>query len=125
MRILIADDDLLLATTLANMVEKCGHAVSGFARTGVGAIRAYGEQRPDVVLMDFSMSKINGANASRMILSQYPAAKIVMLSGFLSKEDLSLVECGAVIMESKPLDFERLREILDHLDPAERGFNPS
>jgi len=125
MRILIADDDLMLATTLANMVEKCGHEVSGFARTGLGAIRAYGEQRPDVVLMDFSMAKINGANASRMILSTYPTAKIVMLSGFLSKEDLSLVECGAVMMEPKPLEIERLKEILEHLNPAAHGFNPS
>ena len=112
----------MLATTLGDMIERCGHEVSGFARTGVGAIRAYGEQRPDVVLMDFSMSKINGANASRLILSQYPAAKIVMLSGFLSKEDLSLVKCGAVIMEPKPLEMERLKEILDNFAP---GINPS
>jgi DNA-binding NarL/FixJ family response regulator len=125
MRILIADDDLMLAATLADMVEKCGHEVSGFARTGVGAIRAYGEQRPEVVLMDFSMTGINGANASRMILSQHPRAKIVILSGFLSKEDLSLVECGAVIMEPKPIDTGRLREILDDLDLAAHGFNPS
>ena len=116
MKILIADDDLMLSTTLGDMVERCGHEVCGFARTGVGAMRAYREKRPDLVLMDFSMSKINGANASRMILSHYPEAKIVMLSGFLSKEDLSVLECGAVLMEPKPLDLERLQEILKQID---------
>ena len=118
MRILIADDDLMLSTTLADMIEKCGHEVSGFARTGVGAVRAYGEQRPDVVFMDYSMSKINGANASRMILSQYPKAKIIILSGFLTKEHLSVLECGAVMMEPKPLSLERLKEILDNIDSS-------
>ena len=118
MHILIADDDLMLASTLADMVERCGHHVSGFARTGVKAIQAYREQRPDVVLMDFSMSRINGANASRLILSKYPDAKIVMLSGILSREDLSVMKCGAAIMEPKPIELERLREILDQFDSS-------
>jgi hypothetical protein len=48
-----------------------------------------------------------------------------MLSGFLSRRDLSMVDCGAVILEPKPIDFPRLREILDQLDAASSGFNPS
>ena len=110
----------MLATTLANMVESCGHEVSGYARTGLAAIHAYGEQQPDAVLMDFSMSKINGANATRMIISKYPEAKIVMLSGILSREDMTLIECGAVIMEPKPIDLNRLKEILTQLGSARR-----
>ena len=118
MKILIADDDLLLAKTLGDMVEKCGHEVSGFAFDGVGVIRAYDQQRPDGVLMDFSMLQLDGSNASRRILSQYPDAKIVILSGYLSKEDLGQLDCGAVMMEPKPIDLERLREILEKIKPA-------
>jgi len=119
MRILIADDDLMLAKTLGNMVEKCGHEVSGFAFDGAGVIRDYEDQRPDVVLMDYSMSQIDGANASRKILSQFPTAKIIMLSGYLTTEALLHLECGAFMKEPKPIEMERLREILIQVNPDE------
>jgi len=115
MRVLIADDDVMLVKTLGNMVESCGHEVCGCAFYGMGVIRAYHELRPDVVLIDYSMSPIDGAAASRIILGQYPDAKIVMMSGFLSKEDLGHLDCGAVIVEPKPIDIDRLREILEQI----------
>ena len=81
-------------------------------------VQDYAEQQPDLVLMDYSMSLINGAEATRVILKQYPAAKIVILSGFLSSEELSQLDCGAVIVEHKPLHFERLKEILNQIETS-------
>ena len=125
MRVLIADDNLLVSSTLADMIMRYGHEVIGIVRTGLDAVRFYSQHIPDMVFMDFSMTKLNGANASRMILSQYPSAKIVMLSGFLTPEDLDQVQCGAFLREPKPLEMDRLKEILDSCDPEAAGFNPS
>lgn len=125
MRILIADDDIMLVKTLGDMVERIGHEVCGFAFDGMEVIRAYDEKRPDVVLIDYSMTPIDGASASRRILSNHPDAKIVIMSGYLSKEDLGLLDCGAVMMEPKPIDMDRLREILEQLNPAGPGPTPS
>ena len=60
------------------------------------------------------------ATASRMILSHNPAAKIVMLSGYLSPDDISAMGCGAVAGLAKPLRGERLKKLLD-----EMGHTPS
>jgi len=116
MRILIADDNRLVASSLATMVRSFGHEVAGIASSGLEAIRSYSQCAPDVVLMDFSMAKLNGATASRMILSNDPNAKIVMLSGYLSKEDLGAMECGAVAGLPKPFQMDRLKKLLEEMD---------
>ena len=116
MRILIADDNRLVASSLATMVRSFGHEVAGIASSGLEAIRSYNRVAPDLVLMDFSMSKLNGATASRMILSTDPKAKIVMLSGYLSKEDLGTMECGAVAGLPKPLRIDRLKKLLEEME---------
>jgi len=116
MRVLIADDDRMVASVLAEMVRNHGHEVTGIARSGLEAIRFYNQSAPDVVLMDFAMSTLNGATASRMIMSQHPEARIVMVSGYLSREDLSQMECGAMVGIPKPLRVERLNTILDEME---------
>jgi len=115
MRVLIADDNKSVASTIAALVSSFGHEVAGIAGSGLEAIRSYNRCVPDVVLMDFAMAKFNGATASRMILSHYPGAKIVILSGYLTQEDLSSMECGAIAGLPKPLQVERLRRLLDEM----------
>lgn len=124
MRVLIADDDRMVASALAEMVLSYGYEVAGIARSGLDAIRFYRQCAPDVVLMDFAMSKLNGATASRVILSQYPDAKIVMLSGYLSQKDLSGMECGAVAGFPKPLRMERLKAVLDEMVGEHESCEP-
>lgn len=80
MRVLIADDQRDVGVTLAALVESCGHQVLQVVGSGLEAIQAYTRLKPDVVLMDFSMPRLNGATASRMILSKDPAAKIVIVT---------------------------------------------
>ena len=113
---LIADDDRMVAASLASMVRSFGHEVVGVANCGLDAIKCYSDCSPDVVLMDFAMSKLNGATASRMIVSHYPAAKIIMLSGYLNPCDISSMECGVIAVLQKPFPIERLKKILDEMD---------
>ncbi|MDQ6626370.1 MAG: response regulator transcription factor [Verrucomicrobiota bacterium] len=106
MRVLIADDHKGVGITLRALVESCGHEVVQVVSSGLEAIQAYTRLKPDVVLMDFSMPHLNGATASRMILSKDPAAKIVMVTG--SSAAAEQADIGAITILPKPVDLDGL-----------------
>ena len=69
MRVLIADDQKGVGTSLAALVTECEHEVVEVVGSGFEAIQAYHRLRPDVVLMDYYMPRLNGATACRNTLS--------------------------------------------------------
>ena len=81
MRVLIADDQKSVGTSLAEMVGLCHHQVVEVVATGMEAIQAYDRHRPDVVLMDYRMPKLNGITACRYILAKDPNARVILISG--------------------------------------------
>ena len=82
MRVLIADDQKSVGTSLAELVRFCKHEVVEVVGSGLEAIQAYGRHHPDVVLMDYNMPKLNGATACRNIVAKYPTARVVLVSAF-------------------------------------------
>lgn len=110
MRVLIADDQKGVGTTLAELVSKCHHEVVEVVGSGFDAIQAYHRHRPDIVLMDYFMPRLNGATACRNILSRYPAANVILVSGVAGAEDLN--HSGAIAVLSKPIDLARLKNLL-------------
>jgi len=115
MRILIVDDDKVFAGELAQLVGVCQHEVVDVVSSGLEAIRSYQQNKPDLVLMDFGMEKLNGLTACRDILSNDPAGRVVILSGIASAMDLSPNYSGAIAVLSKPIAFQQLKEMLDRL----------
>jgi len=111
MRILIADDQRSVGTTLAAMVADCQHEVVEVVASGLEAIQAYDKYKPDVVLMDYWMAKLNGATACRNILAKDPAARIILVSAWTPDYDLA-AESGAISVLSKPVDLQRLEAVL-------------
>ncbi len=79
---LIADDEKDVGKVLAEMVRSCNHEIVGVVGSGLEAIHAYTQCRPDLVLMDYRMAKLNGATACRNILSKDPAARVILVSAF-------------------------------------------
>ncbi|PYL58289.1 MAG: hypothetical protein DMF30_03215 [Verrucomicrobia bacterium] len=123
MRVLIVDDDKLFARLLAQLVGVCQHEVVDVVSSGLEAIRSYQKNKPDVVLMDFDMEKLNGLTACRNILSHDPAARVVFLSGIASAMDLSPAYSGAIAVLSKPITAQQLKELLDKLtETASKKF---
>lgn len=106
MRVLIADDERTVGSTLSALVERCGHEVLQVVSSGWEAIQAYSRLRPDVVLMDYSMPRLNGATAARMILAKDPKAKIILVSG--AAPAAQLAEIGAISVLTKPIAFDKL-----------------
>jgi CheY-like chemotaxis protein len=117
-RVLIADDEKGVATVLAELVRTCDHEVVDVVNSGLDAIRAYHRHKPDVVLMDFRMSRLNGLTACRNILCGDPAGRIVFLSGAGMATQLSPAESGAVAVLQKPIAIEELKTVLDRLEDS-------
>ncbi len=110
MRVLIADDQKSVGTTLAELVEQCQHEVVEVVGSGLEAIHAYARYRPDVVLMDYAMPRLNGATACRNILSRDPAARIILISGVATEEEMS--GAGAIAILRKPVSLQDLYAVL-------------
>ena len=106
MRVLVADDQKSVGTTLAALVVSCGHEVVEVVASGLEAIHAYTRHQPDVVLMDYRMPRLNGATACRHILSTNPNARIILVSGIDLTSDLA--DSGAIAILKKPVKLERL-----------------
>jgi two-component system, chemotaxis family, chemotaxis protein CheY len=115
MRILIADDEKKFADLLAIMVGNAGHEVASVVTSGgLGAMQAYSECAPDVVLMDFMMPQYNGVTATRQILSKDPGARVVVISGMPDtvKLEWAASEAGAMGVLKKPFTQEELEDLL-------------
>ena len=111
MRILIADDQRSVGTTLAALVSRCQHEVVEVVGSGLEAVQAYDRLKPDVVLMDYWMAKLNGATACRHIVSRDPSARVILISAWSPPHNPS--ESGAIAVLSKPVDLEQLEKVLN------------
>jgi DNA-binding NarL/FixJ family response regulator len=81
-RVLIADDHDLFRAGLAAVLEVAGMQVVGDAADGPSALRAVADLRPDIVLMDIEMPGGDGLTATRQILTEHPAVRVLMLTTF-------------------------------------------
>jgi DNA-binding NarL/FixJ family response regulator len=85
-RILLADDHKILRESLGESLSDLeDFQIVGEADDGIIAVREVKELQPDVVIMDISMKNLNGIEASRQILSEFPNIKIIVLSMHLNK----------------------------------------
>jgi len=116
--ILIADDLEFIKLVLRDLVEKAGFRVVGEASNGEEAVEMFQDKRPDVVLMDITMPKMDGLTALKKILKIDPGANIIMCSA-LGQQTLIVqaLQMGAKDFVVKPFRPERvinsIKKILD------------
>ena len=85
-KIFIADDHRILREGLRSLIEKMSDVrVVGDAGNGREAVRLVTERRPDVVIMDVNMPHLNGIEATRLLLKELPAVKVIGLSMYSDK----------------------------------------
>jgi DNA-binding NarL/FixJ family response regulator len=86
--VLVADDNRLFATALEGILDMDGSIrIIGHASDGEEATRLAAKLSPDVVLMDLSMPRLDGLEATRRIRSSAPETPVVVLTGSLDDAD--------------------------------------
>ena len=95
-RILIVDDHAIVRLALAGSIAlQDDLELVGEAENGAQAIALYRELQPDVVTMDYQMPGLNGAEAIGEILAEFPEARIVLLSIYVTSK-VCVLEAGAL-----------------------------
>lgn len=123
--VMIVDDHDMVRMGLKTylMLEPTFH-VTAEAGNGQHALDQLREMKdseiPDLILMDLMMPVMNGAEATKAIMSEFPGMKIVMLTSFL-EDDLVVqaIEAGAVSYVLKTVSAE---ELIYALQGANRGM---
>lgn len=88
-RVMMVDDNAVLLMGMSQVVAADPSLEPvGMAENGNEALVLYREVRPDVVIMDYEMPDCNGVEATRKIVAEYPAAKIILLSVYESEDDV-------------------------------------
>ena len=77
--VLLADDHLLIAQALEHLLS-AEFDVVGVVADGRALIKAAGERRPDVVVVDIGMPLLNGLDACEQLKTLYPEIKVIFLT---------------------------------------------
>lgn len=85
----------------------------GEAGNGKEAVRLVDQLKPDVVVMDITMPKMNGIEATREIKTRYPDITVIGLSVNADRENQAWVlESGAAFLLTKEAAVEELHEVI-------------
>ena len=118
-RILIADDHALMRVGIRSMLESTGDfTVIGECCDGESTVAMALKAKPDVVIMDLMMPKMNGAEATRRIVEALPNTRVVVLTSFgTSAEMAKAIQAGAAgaLLKESPSD-ELIQAILTVMD---------
>lgn len=118
-RVLLVDDHAMVRQGLRSVLESYPDlVVVGEAWDGQEAVAGVERLRPDIVVMDINMPKMNGIEATVVIKARYPATIIVGLSVNAEGENQrAMLEAGAAILLTKEAAVEELHAaILKVLD---------
>ena len=119
-RVLIVDDNIDAADTLSEMLGFLGHDVDT-AYDGAAAIAAVDAHRPDVVLLDIGLPKVNGYDVARRIRESDPHRRIVLVAvtGWGQDEDRRRSQqAGFDHHLVKPVDLAWLERIFELVAPT-------
>ena len=119
-KVFLADDHEMVRDGLAVLLDKQPDiTVCGQAADGRHAVRQILKLRPDIVIMDIAMPKLNGIEATRQVLADNPDIKVIILSMHATSEHIfQAVRAGArgyVLKESAG------RELVEAINTVHRG----
>jgi AmiR/NasT family two-component response regulator len=101
-RVLVVEDEALIRLDLTEMLREEGYVVAGEAGDGEQAVTLARELRPDLVIMDVKMPKVDGITAAGEIVGER-IAPVVMLTAFSQRELIEQArDAGAMAYLVKP-----------------------
>ena len=117
---LVADDHQLIREGLVSMLSEQAHIeVIGEASDGLEVCEMAMEMKPDFILMDVSMPRLNGIAAVHRVSRDSPGTRVIMLSMHVTRQFVvRAIEAGAKGYLSKGASIE---EVADAIDRVMRG----
>ena len=111
-RLLVVDDEPGVLALVERFAQREGFEV--IARAGGRELLAeLPSLKPDVALLDRNMPDVGGLDVLRAISEADPGCQVILMTGDATVDSaIEAVKLGALDYLSKPLDFERLRELL-------------
>lgn len=107
-RVLIVEDDYLVAEMIKGLVREAGYSVAGEANNGQEAVEMTRSLRPDVVLMDIRMPDLDGIEATRRIQAECPTPVIILTAYEMPELVERAAEAGVAAYLVKPPDLREL-----------------
>lgn len=125
MRVLIADDHALFRDGLRSLLEARGVEVVGEAKNGREAIELARRHRPDIVLMDLTMPEVDGLTATRLVATELPDVRVVILTASDDEADLfEAIKSGAQGYLLKNLEADEFFQALASVMAGEPVLTP-
>ncbi|HEX2527618.1 MAG TPA: response regulator [Geminicoccus sp.] len=117
LRILVVEDDLLIATVLVSLLEDLGHEVCGQAVDAAGAVEEAAKSKPDMVLMDVRLAGGSSGEEAAAEVRRCFGIRSLFVSGNLIRDFVA--RTGAldpIGYLNKPVDRATLERTLRSLD---------
>lgn len=119
LRVLLADDHLIVRQGLKAFLQREGLEVVGEASDGQEAVRLAGDLRPDVAVLDLSMPLLNGIDAARQILQASPRMKTLLLT--VHTEDQYVLEALRAGITGYVLKTQAALDLVQAIQEVSRG----
>jgi len=113
LRVLVVEDEGLVAAGLKGQLEDIGHQVMGLAKDGEEAVRLASKIQPDLIMMDIRIPGTDGIETARAILAQ-EAVPIVFLTAYPDEDFVRRAgDAGAMAYLLKPVNESTLRSTIE------------
>ena len=115
-KIMLVDDAAFMRMMVKNALTKAGYDNFVEAQDGAEAVRKYGEEKPDMVIMDITMPNMDGLQALKTIRGTDPNAKIVMCTA-MGQEGMVVdaIKSGAKDFIVKPFNADRIVQTVNSI----------
>ena len=119
LRILLADDHLIVRQGLRALLERSGMEVVAEAGDGHEAVRLAEQHRPDVAVLDLVMPNLNGLDAGRQILQKCDSTRIVLLT--MQTEDHQVAAALRAGIKAYLLKTQAAEDLVEAIKDVMRG----
>jgi two-component system cell cycle response regulator DivK len=116
-RILIVEDEVSVVAFLTRLLSPEGHEIV-VAKDGVDGVKKASSDKPDLIIMDLSLPKMNGWDATRKLKADAATKAIPVLaltSAATSADRDEAYQAGCDAYETKPIDLDRLKARITEL----------